>query len=103
MSKRVQCELPPINRKDLAARVAEKAGLTDMAAAAAVSAVVEAMTDALLETRGLELRGFGTIQVVMNEARKGRNPRKPDQVYVVPARIGYKFVPGSLLRGGNPE
>ena len=103
MSKRVQCELPPVNRKDLAARVAEKAGLTDMAAAAAVSAVVEAMTDALLETRGLELRGFGTIQVVMNEARKGRNPRKPDQVYVVPARIGYKFVPGSQLRGGNPE
>ena len=103
MSKRVQCGLPPMNRKDLAARVAERAGLTDMAAAAAVSAMVDAMTDALLEKRGLELRGFGTIRVVMNGARKGRNPRKPDQVYVVPARIGYKFVPGSLLKEGGAE
>ena len=103
MSKRAQCELPPMNRKDLAARVAEKAGLTGMAAADAVSAMVDAMTDALLEKRGLELRGFGAIRVVMNAARKGRNPRNPDQVYVVPARIGYKFVPGNLLKEGGTE
>ena len=92
-----------MNRKDLAASVAERACLTDMAAADAVSAMVDTMTDALLEKRGLELRGFGTIRVVMNGARKGRNPRKPDQVYIVPARVGYKFVPGSLLKGGGAE
>ncbi|HPA40375.1 MAG TPA: HU family DNA-binding protein [Candidatus Hydrogenedentes bacterium] len=103
MSARVNCGRTPATRRDIAAYVSVKTGLPPDAASAAVAAAVDAMTEALSDGRGLELRGFGAIHVVLHKARVGRNPRKPAEEVEIPARIRYKFRPGRLLKEGGAE
>lgn len=62
-----------------------------------VEVVLDTMTDALVEGRRIELRGFGSFAVKERGARSARNPRTGEQVSV-PARRSLGFKAGKLLR-----
>ncbi len=51
----------------------------------AVDAIFGSMAQALQRGERVEIRGFGTFQVKLHEAREGRNPRTGEPIHV-PAR-----------------
>lgn len=63
-----------MNKTELAAAVAAKAELSKKDADAAVTAVLDAIKDALAEGDKVSLVGFGTFAVKTRAARTGINP-----------------------------
>lgn len=64
-----------MNKTELVAAVAEKAGLSKKDAEAALNAVTASITDALKNGDKVQLVGFGTFEVRERAAKTGRNPR----------------------------
>ncbi len=71
-----------MKKAELAAVVAEKAGLTKKDADAAITAVVEAVTEALVNGDKVQLVGFGTFEVRERGARTGKNPRTGEVIEI---------------------
>ncbi len=64
-----------MNKTELVAAVAEKAGLSKKDAEVALNAVTASITDALKTGDKVQLVGFGTFEVRERAAKTGRNPR----------------------------
>lgn len=64
-----------MNKIELIAAVAEKAGMTKVDARKAIDAVLEVSKEELKKGDKIALVGFGTLGVVNRPARQGRNPR----------------------------
>ncbi|MBS1107877.1 MAG: ihfB-2, partial [Deltaproteobacteria bacterium] len=47
-----------------------------------VNTIFDAMTDALRRGERIEIRGFGSFQVKVREARDGRNPKTGEMVNI---------------------
>jgi integration host factor subunit beta len=47
-----------------------------------VNTIFDAMTDALKKGERIEIRGFGSFQVKIREAREGRNPKTGEPVHI---------------------
>ena len=71
-----------MKKAELAAIVAEKAGLTKKDADAAISAVVDAITEALVKGDKVQFVGFGTFEVRERGARTGKNPRTGEVIEI---------------------
>lgn len=71
-----------MNKTELIAEVANKAGLTKVQAEAAVNAVIDSMTDALANGDKIQLFGFGTFEVKELKARVGINPRTKEKMEI---------------------
>ena len=63
----------------------------------AVDLIVSALIDALGHGRRIELREFGSFKLRQRNARKARNPKTGDAVYV-PAKPMIYFRPGMVLK-----
>jgi DNA-binding protein HU-beta len=63
-----------MNKTELVAAMAEKAGLSKKDAEAALKAFTETVTDELKKGEKIALVGFGTFEVSERAAREGRNP-----------------------------
>lgn len=66
-------EVPAMTRRKLAAKVAQRAGISRRAADRAIRAFLEAVVDELRCGRSVELVGFGRFGVRRASARTGRN------------------------------
>lgn len=86
-----------MKKAELAAVVAEKAGLTKKDADKAISAVVEAVTEALAKGDKVQLVGFGTFEVRERSARTGLNPRTKETIQI-PASKQPAFKAGQALK-----
>lgn len=75
-----------MNKTELVAAVAEKAGLSKKDADKAVSAVVESVVDALKKNEKVQLVGFGTFEVRERAARTGINPRTKQQIKIAASK-----------------
>ena len=64
-----------MNKTELVAAMAEKAGLSKKDAEAALKAFTDAVTDELKKGGKIQLVGFGTFEVSERAARDGRNPQ----------------------------
>ena len=71
-----------MNKVELIAAVAEKAGLSKKDSDKAVAAVLESIVDALASGDKVQLVGFGTFEVRAREARTGRNPRTKETIKI---------------------
>ena len=63
-----------MNKTELVAAVAEKAGLSKKDAEKAVAAVIDSVVDTLKAGDKVALVGFGTFEVKKRAAREGTNP-----------------------------
>ena len=63
-----------MNKTELIAEVANKAGLSRKDAEKALGAVVETITEAVVKGDKVQLVGFGSFETKQREARTGRNP-----------------------------
>jgi DNA-binding protein HU-beta len=66
-------------------------------AADVVSAIIDALRDALLRGERIELRGFGVFVVKDRKRGVGRNPRTGQEVPIPPGKT-VRFKPGKALR-----
>lgn len=73
-----------MNKTELIAAVAEKAGISKKDADKAVSATIEAIMDAVAAGDKVQLVNFGTFEVRDRKERTGRNPRTKENI-VIPA------------------
>ena len=64
-----------MNKTELVAAVAEKAGLSKKDAEKAVAAVVDSVVESLKAGDKVQLVGFGTFEVRERAARTGINPK----------------------------
>lgn len=86
-----------MNKKELIAAIAEKAGLTKKDAEKALSAFVETVSGALKEGKKIQLVGFGTFESRKRAAREAKNPRT-GAVVAVPETIVPGFKAGKALK-----
>ncbi|PIE54750.1 MAG: DNA-binding protein [Dethiosulfovibrio peptidovorans] len=87
-----------MTKTELIEAVAKSAELSKKAAGEAVSAVVEAVEEALVRGEKVQLVGFGTFEVRERAARTGRNPQNPDKTIQIPAKKVPVFRPGKALK-----
>ncbi len=73
-----------MNKTELIAAVAEKAGISKKDADKAVSATIDAIMDAVAAGDKVQLVNFGTFEVRDRKERTGRNPRTKESI-VIPA------------------
>lgn len=78
------------------ASIADKAGLTQSQAEAALSATLDSISGALKGGDSVSLIGFGTFSASERPAREGRNPRTGDTIQIA-AKTVAKFKPGKKL------
>ena len=86
-----------MNKTELIAAVAEKAGLSKKDSDAAVNAVLCAITDALKAGDKVQLVGFGSFEVKTRAARVGRNPKTGEEIPISEARLPV-FKAGKALK-----
>ena len=76
-----------MNKTELIAVTAEKAGLTKKDAERVVNAAIDAITAALVAGDKVALSGFGIFEVRNREARVGRNPHTKETVEIPASRV----------------
>ena len=86
-----------MNKTELIAAVAEKADLSKKDAEAAISATVDAITEALTQGEKVQLVGFGSFEVKTRAARVGRNPRTGEEIPISEAKLPV-FKAGKALK-----
>ena len=86
-----------MNKMELIAAAAEKAGMTKKDADAAIRAMLEAIEEALVKGEKIQLMGFGTFEIRERPARQGKNPRTGEAVSIPAARVPV-FKAGKALR-----
>ena len=85
-----------MNKVELIAAVAEKAGMTKVDARKAVDAIVDVTKKELKKDGKVALVGFGTMSVVKRPARQGRNPRTGKTIKIAAKKV-VKFKPAANI------
>ncbi|WP_378955316.1 HU family DNA-binding protein [Pelosinus sp. sgz500959] len=86
-----------MNKTELIASVAEKAGLTKKDAEKAINALFVSVEEALALEDKVQIIGFGTFEVKAREERKGRNPQTGAEI-TIPASKNPVFKAGKGLK-----
>ena len=87
-----------MNRSDLVKLLAQRfTHLTHHDVELAVDAILTAMNDAMMRGHRIEVRGFGSFNVVHRASRLGRNPRTGEPVFIPQKRVPM-FKVGKSLR-----
>lgn len=80
-----------MNKTELVTAVAEKTGQTKKDTDAAVNAVFDTISDALVAGDKVSLVGFGTFETKHREARVGRNPKTKEPIQIAASKSpGFK-------------
>ena len=86
-----------MTKAELIGVVAEKTELSKKDSEKAVSAVVEAITEALVKGDKVSLVGFGAFEVKTRGARKGINPRTKEEITIAASKLP-SFKAGKALK-----
>jgi len=86
-----------MNKTELVAAVAEKAGLQKKDAEKAVAAFISSVSDALVAGEKVQLVGFGTFETRSREARTGKNPRTGEAIKIAASKVP-AFKAGKALK-----
>ena len=86
-----------MNKTKLFPAVAEKAELSKKDAEAAVTATIDAITEALVREEKVQLVGFGSFEIKSRAERVGRNPKTKETIQI-PASKAPVFKAGKALK-----
>ena len=86
-----------MNKNELSAAIAAKAGLTRKDAEAALCAMSDIIAESLKNGEKVQIVGFGAFEVKHRPARPGRNPKTGESI-MVPPRCSPIFKPGKTLK-----
>lgn len=92
-----------MNKSELIAKVAEKAGITKKDAEKAVNGIFASVQEALVAGEKVQVIGFGTFEVKDRAARTGRNPRTGLEIKIAASK-NPTFKAGKALKDAvNPK
>lgn len=86
-----------MNKSELVADIAHRAGLSRADAGRAFEAVIAAVGDSLANGEPVSIVGFGTFSVKQRGERSGRNPRTGEQIRIKASRLP-SFKAGKALK-----
>jgi len=86
-----------VTKADIVDAVYQKIGMNRKEIGMVMDRVLSEIKDALMESRTIELRGFGTFEVKMRKARPRRNPRT-GEIIAVRSHGNVTFRPGRELK-----
>lgn len=86
-----------MNKTELIAAVAEKAGLSKKDADAAVAAVFDTVTAELVKGEKVQLIGFGTFEVRARAEKQGHNPKTGEPMTIAATKVP-AFKAGKALK-----
>ena len=76
-----------MNKTELIAEIACKAGLSKKDAEKALAATVETITDSVVKGDKVQLVGFGSFELKCRPARVGRNPKTKEAIEIPASRV----------------
>jgi nucleoid DNA-binding protein len=85
-----------VTKKEIVKTISEEIGLTQLKTKEIVQKTFDAIVETLVEDRRIELRNFGVFEVKKRAARKARNPRTGEKVYVA-EKFVVTFKPGKEM------
>ena len=85
-----------MTKKEIVKIIAERANLPQLKTKQIVQWTFDAIIETLLSEKRIELRNFGVFEVKRRKARKARNPRTDEQVFVAPTNV-VTFQPGKEM------
>ena len=91
-----------MNKAELVAAVAEKAGLSKKDSEKAVNAAFDAISAELAAGGKFQLVGFGSFETKKRDARVGRNPRTKEEIQIPASRVP-AFKAGKALKDAVAE
>ena len=86
-----------MNKADLVAAMAEKAGVSKKDAEASLKAFTDVVAEELKKGEKIQLVGFGTFEVTERAAREGRNPLTGEKMQIKASKAP-KFKAGKALK-----
>ena len=86
-----------MNKADLVAAMAEKAGVSKKDAEASLKAFTDVVAEELKKGEKIQLVGFGTFEVSERAARIGRNPQTGAEMTIAASKAP-KFKAGKALK-----
>ena len=86
-----------MNKTELIAEVAVKAGLSKKDAEKALNAALDTVSAALANGDKVQLVGFGSFETKKREARMGRNPKTKEAIEIPASRVPV-FKAGKALK-----
>jgi len=87
-----------LTKRDLVVRISNESGLVQQQVFDVIQKTLDYITDALANGQNVELRNFGVFEVRLTKSRVGRNPNKPENDVIIPARATVKFKSGKVMR-----
>lgn len=85
-----------MTKKEIVKTISDEIGLTQLKTKEIVQKTFDAIVETLVEDRRIELRNFGVFEVKKRAARKARNPRTGEKVFV-PEKFVVTFKPGKEM------
>ncbi len=85
-----------MTKKEIVKEISDEIGLTQLRTKEIVQKTFDAIVKTLVEDKRIELRNFGVFEVKKRAARKARNPRTGDKVFV-PEKFVVTFKPGKEM------
>jgi integration host factor subunit beta len=85
-----------VTKKEIVKTISDEIGLTQLKTKEIVQKTFDAIVETLVEDHRIELRNFGVFEVKRRAARKARNPRTGEKVFV-PAKFVVTFKPGKEM------
>jgi nucleoid DNA-binding protein len=90
--------MPNLTKRDIVTSISKSTGIPRQNVFAVVQSTLDQIVDALAQGQDVELRNFGVFEVRLTKSRLGRNPNKPENDVVIPARATVKFKSGKIMR-----
>jgi integration host factor subunit beta len=85
-----------VTKKEIVKAISDQIGLTQLKTKEIVQKTFDAIVETLIAEKRIELRNFGVFEVKKRAARKARNPRTGDKVFV-PEKFVVTFKPGKEM------
>ena len=85
-----------MTKKEIVKEISDALGMTQLKTKEIVQKTFDAIVKTLVEDGRIELRNFGVFEVKKRAARKARNPRTGDKVFV-PEKFVVTFKPGKEM------
>ena len=86
-----------MNKKELVAAIAAKAGIQVKDADKALAAFIDTVEDAMVKGDKIQLVGFGTFEVRNRPERTGRNPQTKETIKIPASKVP-AFKAGAALK-----
>ena len=91
-----------MNKTELISKISVESGLNKKQSEAALTAALNAITDALKAGDRVQLVGFGVFDVKKRPARTGRNPRTNENIEIPASKLP-QFKAGKALKDAVAE